>query len=156
MPTLTTPTPTGDLIITSNGAAITQVAWVEDESDAVPDNPDALCRQAAAELASYFANGLKTFTVPIALSGSALQLGVWEEMLKIPFGSVATYGDVAHAIGSEPQAVGAACGQNRIPVLVPCHRVVGAGGKLVGFSGGQGVATKAFLLDHECGQARLL
>lgn len=156
MPTLTTTTPTGDLRITSNGDAVSHVTWIDPRDQDISDHPDALCEQAVEEIRSYFANTLKIFTVPISLSGSPLQLAVWGEMLKLPFGSVATYGDLAHAIGSEPQAVGTACGQNPIPVIVPCHRIVGAGGRLVGFSGGQGIATKSYLLDHESGQARLL
>jgi methylated-DNA-[protein]-cysteine S-methyltransferase len=149
-------TPTGRLLIKSNGLAITRVAWLKRDDPIPTGETDTVCDRAAAELTEYFSGSLKTFTVPIHLEGSDLQLRVWQVMREIPFGQVLTYGDVAHQIGSEPQAVGTTCGQNPIPVIVPCHRIVGAGGKLTGFSGGNGIETKAFLLDHETGQGRLL
>jgi len=156
MPHIFVSTPIGPLRVDSDGAAVTRVSWVEDDTETGPGDPDAVCHQAKDQLEAYFLGDLLDFTVPVALSGSPLQLGVWGEMQKIPFGSVATYGDVAHTIDSEPQAVGTACGQNPIPIIVPCHRIVGAGGKLVGFSGGQGIETKSYLLDLESGQGRLL
>lgn len=149
-------TPVGALTLRGDGEAITRVLWLDHGKPAPMDEPDPLCDWAVRELISYFSGQLTTFTVPVTLKGSNLQLGVWEEMRRIPFGDVLTYGDVARAVGSEPQAVGTACGQNPIPVIVPCHRIVGAGGKLTGFSGGNGIETKAFLLDHESGQGRLL
>lgn len=117
---------------------------------------DGICDFAAQELACYFSGRLQAFSVPVSFDGSNLQRKVWEVMTNIPFGQVLTYGSVAHAVGSGPQAVGTACGQNPIPLIVPCHRIVGSGGKLTGFSGGRGIETKAFLLDHEAGQGRLL
>jgi methylated-DNA-[protein]-cysteine S-methyltransferase len=156
MGTLTIDTPVGALTLRGDGEAITRISWLDHGKPAPTDERDRLCDQAARELLSYFSGQLTTFTVPVTLRGSALQLGVWEVMRRIPFGEVLTYGDVARAVSSEPQAVGTACGQNPIPVIVPCHRIVGAGGKLTGFSGGNGIETKAFLLDHESGQGRLL
>ncbi len=70
-------------------------------------------------------------------------------MRRIPFGDTLSYGEIARQVGASPQAVGQACGQNPLPVLIPCHRVLGAGGKLVGFSGMGGVETKVALLRHE-------
>tara|TARA_Y100001936_G_scaffold254029_1_gene323727 strand:- start:22928 stop:23167 length:240 start_codon:yes stop_codon:yes gene_type:complete len=76
-------------------------------------------------------------------------------MLEIPFAAVRTYGDISKILSSSPRAVGTACGLNPIPIIIPCHRVVGANGALTGYSGAGGVKTKAFLLEHESGQGAL-
>jgi methylated-DNA-[protein]-cysteine S-methyltransferase len=78
---------------------------------------------------------------------------VWRELCLVPFGATASYGDIAKAIGQQmaTRAVGAANGRNPIPIIIPCHRVIGASGGLVGYSGGGGVETKQRLLDHESG-----
>ena len=93
----------------------------------------------AAELAGYFAGTLLEFTVPVELrGGSSFERAVWAEIAKIPYGEMRTYGSIATAL-AEPgaaRAVGVACHHNPVPVLVPCHRVVGAGGKMIGFGGG--------------------
>jgi len=93
----------------------------------------------AAELTAYFAGTLLTFTVAVRLpGGSGFERAVWGEIAKIPYGEMRTYGSIAKALGDPgaARAVGTACNHNPIPVLVPCHRVVGAGGKMVGFGGG--------------------
>ena len=77
-------------------------------------------------------------------------------MERIPYGETKSYGGVADEIDSSPRAVGNACGQNPIPILIPCHRVVGKGGALVGYSGREGVETKRYLLEHEGNQRRLV
>jgi len=94
---------------------------------------------AAAELTEYFAGELTDFTVPFELrGGSEFERAVWAEIAKIPYGEMITYGAIATALGDPgaARAVGTACNHNPIPVIVPCHRVVGAGGKMVGFGGG--------------------
>jgi len=156
MPTLIIDSPVGALFLCSDGYAITQLSWLDDKASQPTDDPDPACLLAATELQAYFAGSLQNFTIPVSLGGSKLQRGVWNAMVKIPFGAVLTYGDVAHALGTGPQAVGIACGQNPVPIIVPCHRIVGDGRKLTGFSGGNGVETKAFLLDLESGQGRLI
>jgi methylated-DNA-[protein]-cysteine S-methyltransferase len=96
-------------------------------------------RLAAAQLSAYFAGSLVEFTVPVALrDGSEFERAVWAELARIPYGEMRTYGEIAAAVGdaSAARAVGVACNRNPVPILVPCHRVVGAGGKLVGFGGG--------------------
>jgi len=93
----------------------------------------------ATELTAYFAGTLLAFTVPVRLpGGSDFERAVWDEIAKIPYGEMRTYGAIATALGDPgaARAVGTACNHNPIPVLVPCHRVVGAGGKMVGFGGG--------------------
>ena len=95
---------------------------------------------------------------PVGLANYAEALGdgyFWMAMRAIPCGETRTYGDLAALTGGVARAVGGACGRNPIPIVVPCHRVVGSDGKLVGFSGAEGVATKQWLLDFERGQARL-
>jgi methylated-DNA-[protein]-cysteine S-methyltransferase len=94
---------------------------------------------AAVELEAYFAGELTDFTVPVRTRGaSEFERAVWAEIAKIPYGEMVTYGAVATALGDPgaARAVGTACNHNPVPVIVPCHRVVGAGGKMVGFGGG--------------------
>ena len=89
------------------------------------------------------------FDLPLRPSGTQFQVAVCNAMLRIRYGEVRTYGEIAEDISSAPRAVGGACGRNPIPILIPCHRVVGANGKLTGFSGGEGVSTKRTLLTLE-------
>ena len=102
-----------------------------------------------AELADYFAGSLSRFTVPLLIRGTPFQETVWRQLLRIPFGETRSYGDVARAIRAPKasRAVGAANGQNRICILIPCHRVIASGGKLGGYGGG--LDRKQFLLDLE-------
>ncbi|MDG4834750.1 methylated-DNA--[protein]-cysteine S-methyltransferase [Solwaraspora sp. WMMD1047] len=106
--------------------------------------------RAVAELRSYFAGELVDFTLPLSVrQGSEFERAVWGEMTRIPYGETRTYGQVAAIVGdvSAARAVGVACNRNPIPVIVPCHRIVGAGGKLVGFGGG--LPRKRQLLELE-------
>lgn len=103
---------------------------------------------AAAQLASYDAGDRTGFDLPLRVSGGPLQQAVCQAMRDIPFGETVTYGDIAKALGVSAQAVGQACGRNPIPIIIPCHRVMGAKG-LTGFSGEGGVETKLALLKHE-------
>ncbi|NQW11899.1 MAG: methylated-DNA--[protein]-cysteine S-methyltransferase [Alphaproteobacteria bacterium] len=156
MPAVDLDSPTGRLRVVSDGDALVRVTWIGDHAPALEDS-DAVSRETAAQLKAYFAGGLTRFDLPIRfVGGGSLDRAVWETMRAIPHGEVWTYGDLAARTGGVARAVGGACGRNPIPIVVPCHRVVGADGKLVGFSGGQGVATKSWLLDFERGQTRLL
>ena len=103
----------------------------------------------AAQLREYFAGDRSAFDVALRPSGNDFLLAVLEQMTRIPYGETRSYGDLARALGDRTlaQAVGVACGRNPLPVLIPCHRVVGADGSLVGFGGG--LARKRFLLDLE-------
>ena len=101
------------------------------------------------QLDEYFKGRRKKFSVPLILEGTDFQKAVWRQLQKIPFGRTASYGDVARAIGS-PQAfraVGNANNKNRIPLIIPCHRVIGSDGQMVGF--GSGIWRKEWLLGHE-------
>jgi len=106
------------------------------------------------ELGSYFSGALKTFSVPIALCGTPFQMRVWSCLAKIPYGVTTTYGQVAKSLGDVKlsRAVGMANGANPISIIIPCHRVIGAGGKLIGYGGG--LWRKVALLELEGGNAQ--
>jgi methylated-DNA-[protein]-cysteine S-methyltransferase len=116
------------------------------------DDADPLLREATAQLAAYFAGSLTSFDLPLAPVGTEFQRRVWEQLQTIPYGATAGYGELAGRMGLTghgARAVGLANGRNPIAVIIPCHRVVGADGRLVGYGGG--VARKRFLLDLEQG-----
>jgi methylated-DNA-[protein]-cysteine S-methyltransferase len=101
------------------------------------------------QLAAYFAGELTEFDLPLAPQGSAFDRRVWSALRTIAYGATLSYGELARRIGgaTAARAVGAANGRNPLPIVVPCHRVIGADGSLTGFGGG--IATKKFLLEHE-------
>jgi methylated-DNA-[protein]-cysteine S-methyltransferase len=122
-----------------DGGAVTGVSFGAESPPSGHDHRDPLVGQVLGELAGYFAGQRTAFTVPTRFtSGSPFDRAVWECIASIPYGQTRTYGEIAKAVGEAgaAQAVGAACGRNPVPVIVPCHRVVGAGGRLVGFGGG--------------------
>ena len=136
--------PVGDLLLTGDGTALTGL-YMLDPGAPLPVGAGGLPRDAAAfravaaELAAYFNGSLTSFSVPLAPRGTAFQLAVWAELLRIPYGMTATYGEIARALGKSPvaaRAVGLANGSNPIPIIVPCHRVIGADGGLTGYGGG--------------------
>jgi methylated-DNA-[protein]-cysteine S-methyltransferase len=111
-------------------------------------DPAAL-RTVRAQLLEYFAGARKTFDLALAPAGTPFQQRVWSALCEIPFGTTRSYGDVARRIGapSAVRAVGAANGRNPLPIVIPCHRVIGSNGKMTGFGGG--LPVKQFLLVHE-------
>jgi methylated-DNA-[protein]-cysteine S-methyltransferase len=115
-----------------------------------------LLAEAVAQLAGYFAGRRREFSLPLDAAGTPFQKRVWWELLKIPYGETRSYGQIAQALGSPRavRAVGAANGANPIAIVVPCHRVIGANGKLVGYGGG--LALKTRLLELEGGRMSLL
>ena len=141
----TVDTPLGPLALEARDGALTRLGWGraarEDESN--------LLTQAAAELAAYFGGGLRDFDLPVAPDGTEHDRKVWRAMRDIPPGETRSYGEIARAIGSGAQAVGNACGRNPIPIVIPCHRIVAAGGRIGGYSGQGGAETKRFLLRLE-------
>jgi methylated-DNA-[protein]-cysteine S-methyltransferase len=108
------------------------------------------------QLAEYFAGTRKAFSLPLRPAGTAFQQSVWAALQEIPFGATLSYGELARRIGqpAAARAVGAANGANPLPIVVPCHRVIGADHSLTGFGGG--LATKRFLLAHEARLSRNL
>jgi methylated-DNA-[protein]-cysteine S-methyltransferase len=135
--------PIGPLGVSLDGDTVVGVRF------GAPAGPVARCR-ARDELEAYFAGTLTEFTVPVRMcGGSEFERAVWGEIAGIPYGEMLTYGEIATALGDPglARAVGTACNHNPVPVIVPCHRVVGAGGKMVGFGGG--IERKRKLLELE-------
>ncbi|KXK60938.1 cysteine methyltransferase [Micromonospora rosaria] len=146
-------TPIGEFSVATDEVGVCGAYFGRTES-AVEDPAGELDRRVLAELRGYFAGKLTEFTVPVvARRGSDFERAVWHQMTLIPYGQTRTYGEVAKAVGDPgaARAVGVACNRNPIPVIVPCHRIVGAGGKLVGFGGG--LPRKVTLLELEAGVA---
>ncbi|MGN9803309.1 methylated-DNA--[protein]-cysteine S-methyltransferase [Micromonospora sp. L32] len=145
--------PIGEFSVATDDEVVCGAHFGRVESAA--DEPgDELARRAVTELRAYFAGELTDFGVPVAARrGSEFERAVWREMTRIPYGETLTYGEVARLVGDPgaARAVGVACNRNPVPVLVPCHRIVGAGGKLVGFGGG--LPRKVRLLELEAGVA---
>ncbi|NJC82243.1 methylated-DNA--[protein]-cysteine S-methyltransferase [Planosporangium mesophilum] len=145
-------TPVGDLSVASAREAICRVEFgrVDARPGRAEGVDDAVLAAATAQLEEYFAGRRTAFELPLAeVGGSEFERAVRAELSRIPYGEMRTYGQVATAVGDPgaARAVGTACNRNPLPVLVPCHRVVGAGGKLVGFGGG--LPRKRVLLELE-------
>ncbi|MEE9209715.1 MAG: methylated-DNA--[protein]-cysteine S-methyltransferase [Kiloniellales bacterium] len=156
--TKTIESPVGRLSITEAGGTVVRIAWSDHEAGdprAQPGETPLLAR-AAEQLGEYFAGARRDFDLPLNPAGTPFQRRVWTEMARIPFGATASYGALAREAGSVARAVGGACGANPIPIVIPCHRVVGEGGALGGFSGGAGPATKRALLELEGAAAQEL
>ena len=134
----------GNLTLVEEGDAITGLDWTR----VVHDDHSDLLAEAASQLAAYASGEREEFDLPLQVKGSAFQRDVCDAMSAIPFGYTRTYGEIAKDLGVPAQAVGQACGGNPIPVIIPCHREMGAKG-LTGFSGRGGVETKVALLRHE-------
>jgi methylated-DNA-[protein]-cysteine S-methyltransferase len=102
------------------------------------------------EILSYLAGERRSFSVPIVLEGTPFQRAVWVELQRVPYGETRTYGEVAAAVGRPraARAVGAACGANPLPIVIPCHRIVGGGGSLVGFGGGVEMKQRLLTLEQ--------
>ncbi len=122
---------------------MTSLNWGGSASDDTP-----VLRQARDELQDYFAGQLQAFTVPIELGSTAFQRSFLQSLIDIPYGETREYGELAKDLGVSAQAIGQACGANRIPILIPCHRVLAANG-LGGYSGSGGIETKVALLKLE-------
>lgn len=130
---------------------ITQLLWEERTHGFRSD----VLKEGLSQLEAYFAGTLTKFDLPLAPKGTDFQQQVYRIMQDIPFGEVLTYGDVAKKLDVPAQPIGQACGSNPIPVIIPCHRIVGTG-NLGGFSGMGGVETKVQLLRHEGANAQLI
>lgn len=137
--------PLGDLTLTERDDKIVGLDWGSTKEQT--ETP--LLASAAQQLHAYFYCGLKYFELPLAPEGSPFQRAVWDAMRHIPYGRVETYADIARRVDSAPRAIGGACGRNPIPIIIPCHRVVGSAGRIGGYSGHDGIGTKRFLLELE-------
>ncbi|EHJ00261.1 methylated-DNA/protein-cysteine methyltransferase [Clostridium sp. DL-VIII] len=142
----------GNVVIGENGFGVTQICF----GDRIPKDAEfietPLLKKANEELQEYFSGKRKVFDLPLVMEGTEFQKMVWKALSEIPYGTTCSYKDIALKIGNEKasRAVGMANNKNPIPIIVPCHRVVGTNGKLVGYAGGLDVKQK--LLEIEKGK----
>lgn len=141
--------PIGRLRLISDGKSLLRVEFEDQHGDDGIEQPDPLLKQAIAELREYFSGSRRQFTVALNAPGTAFQRQVWGALREIPYGELRSYRDIAEQLGNgrAVRAVGAANGRNPLPIIVPCHRVIGSNGRLTGFAGG--LTTKARLLALE-------
>jgi methylated-DNA-[protein]-cysteine S-methyltransferase len=148
MPSRSVETTIGTLGLMGSDAGLSRVLW---SASGLPlDGGCAVLDEAAVQLGAYFSGELTEFALPLDLDGSEFQRRCWLALATIPYGQTVSYGEQARRLGLGPdsaRAVGAANGQNPLPLVLPCHRVIGANGSLTGFGGGLHV--KRFLLEHE-------
>jgi methylated-DNA-[protein]-cysteine S-methyltransferase len=146
--------PIGRLLLVGAGDALTTIDFQNGPRPRRPD-PDwidnaAPFEAAIAELHDYFAGSRRAFTVPLAPSGTPFQLRVWRALLDIPYGETTSYGELARRLGqpTASRAVGLANGSNPLPVIIPCHRVIGANGSLTGYGGGLPIKQRLLALER--------
>ncbi|MFQ5653443.1 MAG: methylated-DNA--[protein]-cysteine S-methyltransferase [Planctomycetota bacterium] len=153
-----THTPFGEVFIAGDSRALTRVHFQQELDEIEPEEEwtegGGITGEAERQLQEYFSGDRRSFDLPLAPSGTAFQRRVWAALRKVPYGETVGYGELAGRIGrpAAARAVGAANGRNPIPVIIPCHRVIGKDGTLVGFGGG--LKLKRQLLDLESGNAR--
>lgn len=146
-------TPFATLGITTDGTHVTGIRYLAPSHPAKPPRRDSVAHLACVQIQAYLENPRFPFELPLRLAGTRHRLAAWEAMQRIPAGEVRTYGDLARELHSSARAVGGACGANPIPLVVPCHRVIAAGGRIGGFMGaaseGFELSIKRWLLEHE-------
>ncbi len=146
-------TPFATLGITADDKHVTGIRFLAPTVAALMPPRGSIAHLACVQLHAYLEDPRFVFDLPLRLAGTHHRLAVWEAMQRIPAGRTRSYGDLAREIGSSARAVGGACGANPIPIVVPCHRVVAAGGRIGGFMGAAGegfeLGIKRWLLDHE-------
>ena len=153
-------TPVGSLRLVADERGLNTVWFLRGRKNEMPleewkEDP-AFFMEVIRQLQEYFAGSRRDFEIPLLMDGTEFQKKVWKNLQKIPYGETITYGELAKRIGDPKavRAVGAANGQNPLPIIVPCHRVIGSNGHLTGFGGG--LENKRKLLDLESSQRRLL
>lgn len=141
--------PFGFIGIIGNDYGIEAMDFLENKPEIISSNPSSIVINCCNELDEYFKGQRKNFSVKLSLKGTDFQVKVWKELMKIPYGKTVTYKDIAIAVENEKavRAVGGANNKNKIPIIIPCHRVIGTNGKLVGYAGGTDI--KKFLLNLE-------
>lgn len=152
----TVDSPVGPLHLSSNGSALTGLLIEgsvsrRDDGHTCSAHPDRIIRSATKQLDQYFAKKRTVFDVPVACEGTDFQEAVWSSLGDIPWGETTTYGELGTRAGrpGAPRAVGGCLGRNPIAIIVPCHRVLGSARRVTGYSAGEGVSTKRWLLAHE-------
>ncbi len=146
------PTDIGVILIEASDDAILSVAFVDQKvepQNAVTIQENDISRQGVQQLSEYFAGERTTFSLPLSPTGTAFQQRVWTQLCEVPYGETASYLDIAKALAkpTATRAVGAANGKNPIAIVIPCHRIIGANGKLTGYAGG--LERKSYLLELE-------
>lgn len=145
--------PVGGLTLFADDTALVAIAFNAQlrgsGADAREDPTHPVLTQARAELLAYFAGARKTFSIPLRPKGTAFQQAVWGALSEIPWGETRSYGDIARRIGNPRgvRAVGLANGRNPLPIVVPCHRVIGSDGSLTGYGGGLPIKVKLLALE---------
>lgn len=148
--------PLGTLEIKVNTTAVISINFIPDITEKPFENkPSGMLEKTISQLEEYFNNNRHTFDLELKPEGTEFQLKVWDELTKIPYGETISYLKLAEKVGSHlhTRAVGLANGKNPIAIIVPCHRVIGASGKLTGYAGG--LWRKQWLLEHESMQGKL-
>ena len=149
------PSPIGDIAIGCTEKGLATVEILTDGMHRMEFSnsqfAQAHCEQAATEITGYFATNKDPGKLPLDVQGTEFQVAVWQEISRTPFGKKVSYGEIAAKIGKPraSRAVGAAVGANPVPLVVGCHRVLGSQNRITGYSGGEGIATKIWLLEHE-------
>lgn len=147
--------PVGELTIITSAAGLHAILWDHDHTKIIRNLAQAKHEktivQTKKQLTEYFAGKRKTFALPLVFNGTDFQMQAWQQLLKIPYGKTISYAEQAEKIGHKNKArpVGTANGRNPISIVIPCHRVIGSNGQLVGFGGG--IEKKAYLLQLEQG-----
>lgn len=145
--------PIGELLLAGDGRNLTLLGFPDGKGrrrhEGQWQHSAEKFREASYQLDAYFAGQLQQFELPLATNGTPFQQSVWDALQEIPYGETCSYGELARRIGkpTASRAVGAANGLNPIPIIIPCHRVIGSSGKLTGFAGG--TETKRYLLQLE-------
>ena len=144
-------TPVGPLGVVVDAGVLREIRFLERLPSARGATPDPAAQRILERIAAYFEDPEAPFGLPLSPRGTPFQQRVWQAMRAIPPGRVRSYGEIARELGSSPRAVGNACRRNPIPIVVPCHRVVSAGGigGYAGATGGRKLAIKRWLLAHE-------
>lgn len=144
-------TPLGKIVLTENGSAVTRLIFSEVLPEGVNCTETPLLKKVVLELQEYFAGTRKRFDLPLSPQGTDFQQKVWKALQDIPYGAVVSYKDIALAIGNEKacRAVGGANNKNPIAIIIPCHRVIGADGSLVGYGGGLEIKRRLLALEKQ-------
>jgi methylated-DNA-[protein]-cysteine S-methyltransferase len=152
--------PVGPLLLVADDGGLRRIEFVNGRKPVQPDpqwqDDGEQLRETVRELRAYFAGDLERFNLDLAPEGTPFQLTVWKHLCEIPFGETISYGELARRIGNPnaSRAVGLANGSNPIPIVIPCHRVIGSNGKLTGYGGGLPIKEKLLALERR--QLRLL
>ncbi len=146
--------PIGRIEVLADDAAVTGLSIERDGAlphDGAPERSNPVLDRARVELDEYFAGARTEFDLPVRLEGTEFQQAVWAELGRLGWGEAISYGSLAAAVGrpGSARAIGGAVGANPVPIIVGCHRVLAADGRITGYSGGEGVPTKLWLLGHE-------